>query len=101
MWSSKEVLFISVATGLVFCFATIYVQNAVTKYVNRRVQERSCENPLVGTGVAARLSDHPRKHQEIPWDEISQRAAVTSSNVPQQHVAPPGSGTRWTPLVTS
>lgn len=94
MWSSKEVLFISVATGLVFCFATIYVQNAVSKYVSRRVQERSGGNPLVGTGVASEPLEYPVKQHQVSRGVVGNDAREEV----QLRDAPPGSGTRWTPL---
>lgn len=87
MWSSKEVLFISIATGFVFCFATIYAQNAMTKYVNRQIQEKSGANPFIGMGLAPRT----QREQQLPQKE-QLPVKVRDS--------PPGSGTRWTPLPT-
>lgn len=95
MWSSKEVLLISIATGFVFCFATMYVQNTITKYVNRQVQERNSGNPLLAMGLA---SPAPQQHQDrTPEQKESARSAL----VAKLHCAPPGAGARWTPLPTS
>ncbi|CAM9101343.1 unnamed protein product [Ectocarpus sp. 12 AP-2014] len=103
MWSSKEVLFISIATGFVFCFATIYAQNAVTRYVNRQVQEKTGANPLIGMGLVSRPQ---REHQQQSMhqqqqehrEQAQQEQAV--SPVSELQSAPPGSGARWTPLPT-
>lgn len=87
-WSSKDVLFISVATGFVFCFATIYVQQAMKKYVEKQVYEKTRQNPLVGMGL---VSEKSRPQQERP---------VNHKIVPEVHASPPpGSGKRWTPLL--
>lgn len=94
MWSSKDVLMISIATGLVFCFATMYAQNAMTKYVDRQVQQRNGGNPLVGMGLA---SPAPRQHQVRPPEE---KESHSSEPVVELHSAPPGAGARWTPLPT-
>lgn len=99
MWSSKELLIISIATGLVFCFATLYAQNAMTTYVNRKVAEKTGTNPLIGTGL---VSNPQQQHQQ-------QRELVRHHNksdgkghqrIFEQPNAPPGSGTRWTPIPT-
>ncbi|CAN0577081.1 unnamed protein product [Ectocarpus sp. 12 AP-2014] len=91
MWSSKEVLFISIATGFVFCFATIYAQNAMTRYVNHRVAEKTASNPLIGMGL---VSEPSQQHQQ-------QNVRVKDhARVSEIHSAPPGSGARWTPLST-
>jgi hypothetical protein len=91
MWSSKEVLLISIATGFIFCFATIYAQNSMTKYVNRKIQEKTGANPLIGTGLAS-VAQHPQQHLQEQADLQYDSAKV--------HNAPPGSGKRWTPLTT-
>ncbi|CAM9090593.1 unnamed protein product [Ectocarpus sp. 12 AP-2014] len=108
MWSSKELCIISVATGLVFCFATLYAQSAVSKYVERRVFERSRANPLIGMGLASELrppEHHPgnglsspsQSHPPRVRDNEKVESVVHGSKIPD---APPGSGTRWTPLPT-
>jgi len=89
MWSSKEVLLISIATGFVFCFATIYTQNAMTKYVNRQVEEKTGGNPLIGMGLAQR----PERQEQLYQDQSSY--TKTQKFVRK---APSGSGSRWTPL---
>ena len=106
MWSSKEVLFISIATGFVFCFATIYVQNAVTKYVTRQVEEKAGANPLIGMGLASR----PQQRQNVQQSGVSGVTAhanvselpsvAAHANVSELPSAPPGSGSRWTALPT-
>ena len=99
MWSSREVLTISIATGLLFCFVTIYAQNAMANYVNRQILEKTTNaNPLVGTGLAAlalpcQSNDPPqrRQHQEKEEEEEQEKRPAT---------APAGSGSRWTPIST-
>ncbi|CAM9105395.1 unnamed protein product [Ectocarpus sp. 8 AP-2014] len=91
MWSSKEVLLISIATGFVFCFATIYVQNAMTTYVNRRVAEKTGSNPLIGMGLVSK----PQRDYHQENVRIKDHTRVS-----EIHRAPPGSGARWTPLST-
>lgn len=86
MWSSKEVTFISIATGFVFCFATTCVQNRIRDYVNQQVKEKT-ENPLNGMGLTRR----PQQNN----DEV---IAAASSRTFRS--APPGSGTRWTPIAS-
>lgn len=97
MWSSKELLFISIATGFVFCFATIYAQNAMTKYVNRQVAEKTSTNPLIGTGL---VSNPQQQHHQERVSHQKQIDTKGHEHVFEQHNAPPGSGTRWTPLPT-
>lgn len=92
MWSSKEVLIISIATGFVFCFATIYAQNAMTKYVNHQVQQKTGTNPLMGMGLAPMIQQQQTQKQ--------QEQTNISNNAPELRSAPPGSGNRWTPLPT-
>ncbi|CAM9816785.1 unnamed protein product [Ectocarpus sp. 4 AP-2014] len=89
MWSSKELLFISIAMGLVFCCTTIYAQPTFTELVNRQIpinNQATAANPLLGTGLA-------RCPGRSDGDESTgdSQAWVYSS-------APPGSGRRWTPL---
>lgn len=88
MWSSKEVLFISIATGFVFCFATIYAQNAMRKYVNLQIQEKT-GNPLIGTTLASRIPQ-----------QTDTQTDPDPPHAPRFRSAPPGCGTRWTPLPT-
>lgn len=83
MWSSKEVFCISIASGLVFCFTTIYIQKRVKDYVNQQVKEKT-QNPLIGMGLAR------RQHVDGP--------VVAAAGSETFRSAPPGSGTRWTPL---
>ncbi|CBN80352.1 EsV-1-48 [Ectocarpus siliculosus] len=92
MWSSKEVLFISIATGFVFCFATIYAQNAMSRYVNHCVAEKTAANPLIGMGLVSKPSQQQRVQQNVL---VSDHASVADIHSP-----PPGSGARWTPLST-
>ena len=91
MWSSKEVLLISIATGFVFCFATIYAQNKLTKYVNRQVEKKTGGNPLIGMGLASR----PQQQQQYQHPQDAKIQPVSAF-----HSAPQGSGSRWTPLPT-
>ena len=93
MWSSKEVLLISIATGFMFCFATIYAQNSMTKYVNRKIQEKTWANPLIGTGLES-VPRLPQRQRHV------QEQADLQNDSPKKHNAPPGSGKRWTPLAT-
>ena len=97
MWSSKEVLFISIATGFVFCFATIYTQNAVTRYVNHRVAEKTTSNPLIGMGL---VSKQPQQQRQQQQQQQQQQHHTNHARVSEIHSAPPGSGARWTPLST-
>jgi len=92
MWSSKDVLLISIATGFIFCFATIYVQNSMTRYVNRKVQEKIVVNPFVGMGLASDTQQYQEVH---PKQEIN-----PLQNESYTQMCPPGSGKRWTPLPT-
>ncbi len=86
-WSSKEVLMISIATGLVFCFATIYAQHAMAKYVDKKVCEKTRQNPFVGMGL---VSERKSQSSQTPEDQTALHNLDSSP--------PPGSGTRWTPL---
>ncbi|CAM9209242.1 unnamed protein product [Pylaiella littoralis] len=85
MWSSKEVALISIATGFVFCFATICAQNKMKDYINQQVKAKT-QNPLIGMGLARRQQEP----EMVAADTGSESAAFRS--------APPGSGTRWTPI---
>ncbi|CAN0557845.1 unnamed protein product [Ectocarpus sp. 8 AP-2014] len=93
MWSSKEVLFISIATGFVFCFATVYAQNAMSRYVNHCVAEKTASNPLIGMGLVSKPSQQKQHLQQNVL--VSDHARVS-----EIRSAPAGSGARWTPLST-
>lgn len=106
MWTNKEVILISLATGLAFCFATIYTQNKFHQYVENKVTEKST-NPLAsllsnetrGLGQM-RLPDMPVT-QTPPQQSLRQEPHVhVPEPEPQKkfHDCPPGSGERWTPL---
>lgn len=79
-------LFISIATGFIFCFATIYAQNAMTNYVNRQVLKKTGENPMVHMALASNVVQQEKN------------SSLRNTPGPEVHSPPPGSGERWTPL---
>ena len=103
MWNNKELFLISLATGLVFCFATIYAQNKFRQYIDNKVTEKS-SNPLaslihtetrhlgqmatMATPIPIQQPVMQEPHQQSPPPELQKRF----------HDCPPGSGERWTPL---
>ena len=102
MWTTKEVVLISIATGLAFCFATIYSQNKFNSYVNKKIEQQS-SNPLLGiipstpvqnnTNTSVKYQTHePIQHIE-PVEPIQQQV--------RYHTPPDGAGSRWTPLPIS
>ena len=103
MWNNKELFLISLATGLVFCFATIYTQNKFRQYIDNKVTEKSA-NPLASLiptetrdlGQMATMAT-PIPTQQPVMQEPQQQ---TPPPEPQKrfHDCPPGSGERWTPL---
>lgn len=103
MWSSKELVIISIATGLVFCLATMYAQSAVSKYVDRRVLEKSGGNPLIGMGLASEPREqqpHQHQHQHQNQTQSQEEGPHVGRAPGVADVPPPGSGTRWTPVPT-
>lgn len=99
-WSSRQVLLISIATGFAFCFATIYAQRSMAKYIERKVYEgtrqEQKQNPMVGMGL---VSERYRRGDPHPRDDVPDPPnAPKLPNAPKAHASPPGSGARWTPL---
>lgn len=104
MWTNKEVILISLATGIAFCFATIYTQKKFHEYVDNKVTEKSI-SPLAsllsketrGLGQM-RLPDMP--NIQNPLQQRQEPSGPVPDTEPQKkfHESPPGSGERWTPL---
>ncbi len=103
MWTNKELVLISLATGLVFCFATIYTQNKFHQYIDNKVTEKS-SNPLeslIATGtmglgqMGTATTPAPIQQQVV---QETQQQAPTPGHKKMFHDPPPGSGERWTPL---
>lgn len=101
MWTTKEVVIISLATGLAFLFATIYSQRKIQQYIDNKVTEKST-NPLsslltkdmVSTVQSVSLGA-PEEHRQ----EVEQLGRSTPPPKKQEfHEPPPGAGERWTPL---
>lgn len=98
MWSSKEVLLISIATGLAFCFATIYAQKKFQSYVDNRVKEKT-GNPFMSmVPDMEALASTPMKNESA---NVHQAPRSSPRNEITYHEPPPGSGERWTPLPIS
>lgn len=115
MWTTKEVIIISLATGLAFCFATIYSQRKMQQYIDNKVSEKS-SNPLSSIltrdmasslgQVAAMNSqqnsvlsnDSMERQQSHLQDTPPASIPVPSRKEKKFHEPPPGSGERWTPL---
>ena len=109
MWTTKEVIIISLATGLAFFFATIYSQRKIQQYIDNKVSERS-SNPLhklvqdntqlasMGpTGPAKPIQPAKPTGPTEPTEPTGHMEHV--EHVEQRyHVPPPGAGERWTPL---
>lgn len=112
MWTNKELFLISLATGLVFCFATIYTQKKFHQYVDNKVTEKSA-NPLASLLPneirdtrnnrdlgQMRLPEVPSIHAPTHQPVLNEPQQNMTPQEPQKrfHDSPPGSGERWTPL---
>ena len=106
MWTNKELFLISLATGLVFCSATIYTQNKFRQYIDNKVTEKSA-NPLASLLSKEtrdlgqmRLPDVPTTPTPMQQPVLQQPQQNMTPQEPQKrfHDSPPGSGERWTPL---
>jgi hypothetical protein len=103
MWTTKEVLFISIATGLAFSFATIYSQRKLKSYIDQKLSEKS-GNPLLGIVSQPPINDCKEIQYQLEKSTFPvQEAPLPASIEPQiMYQAPPeGSGSRWTPLPIS
>ena len=104
MWTTKEVVIVSLATGLAFCFATIYSQRKIQMYIDNKVIEKS-GNPLarlipsetanVGQNMSLGTSVYSAPTVK-PVQDVNHEAPPVETR--RLHESPPGSGERWTPL---
>jgi len=95
MWTTKEVVIISIATGLACCFATIYTQRRIQQYIDNKVTERSI-NPFSKL-INKEITPVGKSPQLIPVQET----LVPEPSPPKTqvfHETPQGAGERWTPL---
>lgn len=105
MWTTKEVLIISIATGLVFSFATIYSQRKFQSYIETKVTEKT-GNPLLGLVPQPPINNEIQQHIEVaqspsPIHEPAHNVQFSNTPVVRYHVPPDGAGSRWTPLPIS
>lgn len=106
MWTTKEVVIISIATGLAFSFATIYSQRKLNSYVNQKIEQQSV-NPLLGIVPSVPVQNNTHyQHENTNAPVIQQSYEPIQQKEPIQHkvryhTPPDGAGTRWTPLPIS
>lgn len=101
MWTTKELFLISVSTGIVFCFITLYSQRKLRQYIDRKVVETS-SNPLsslVNTGLTIEKENTGSLGQKMGmgFDNHEHQEPPLEIKVPETPKPPPGSGERWTP----
>ncbi len=100
MWTTKEVLVVSIVTGLAFCFATVYTQRKIQRYIDGKVSERSATNPLASLLGSGAPPSSPLSPLETQRDRAPPVAGTAAAPPPRArvHEKPPGAGERWTPL---
>jgi len=95
MWTTKEVIIISIATGLACCFATIYTQRKIQQYIDSKVTERSISplSKLINREITS-------VGQSMPITSMEDVPVPTAEPPKAQvfHETPQGAGERWTPL---
>ena len=98
MWTSKEVLLISIAAALASCFATFYAQRKFTSYIERKVQAKTI-NPLLGIMNNETFPNNSINATSIYKQEKEPTEFAQMVSTPKQQVqyppSPPGSGKKW------
>lgn len=100
MWTTREVLLISIASAIAACFTTFYVQGKFASYIDSKVKSKS-ENPLLGfmnKDMPSFVENKKEVTQNITNSNNFKHVDEVVSQEIQYHPLPPGAGTRWTPL---
>ena len=102
MWTTKEVLLISIATSLATFFSTFYVQKRFASYIDGKVQAKTGDNPLLGltNNSFSQPISIPIYNKPTEPSSFGQMQTIATPEL-QFHPSPPGSGKKWTPLPIS
>lgn len=99
MWTTKEVVIISLATGIAFIFATIYSQRKIHQYIDNKITEKST-NPLASLLTKDMALAIPAASLGAPAQDTRIVEEIPPAPIePKFHTPPPGAGERWTPLL--
>lgn len=104
-WNTKEVIIISIATGLFFSCMTLYLQNKFQSMINDKVKQQT-SNPLVdivnsssyGRNVQTNFNQSEVGTKQIINDQTRETQHVHDEQPVIMHEIPHGAGQRWTPL---
>ena len=101
MWTTKEVLLISIASALASFFATFYIQNKFASYIEGKVKAKTTDHPLLGFMHTDPMSVSKPVYQKTMEPNSFEQMSTLATPEIKFHPSPPGSGTKWTPIQIS
>jgi hypothetical protein len=106
MWKTRDLLLAAVISAVLAVVTTVFLERKLAALVESKLSARYMDQQLHGSAASVFPSTNAASHMmsalgktrvDIPPRTYTGEESSTGTAV-SEHVAPSGSGTRWTPL---